>query len=283
MAEPMYRQIAEDLRRKIESGGLAPGSMLPSEIELREQYMVSRNTLRDAMKWLTTRGLIVTRPGVGTFVAEKFTRFTVRLGAGLDGERALYLPELPSGHGFESSIPRVEVQRAEGAVREELELPEDEQVVSRHQQRFVDSVPWSLQTSYYPMNLVQAGATRLLAAEDIWNGTIPYLADTLAIKQAGWRERLAVRMPDAEEMAFFRLPDSGLIAVIESIRIAYDEKSRPFRVTVTTFPAERNEFVIHVGQVPVARALREQADAEPGTASGDAADDRVAAAVAVER
>jgi GntR family transcriptional regulator len=36
MANPMYRQIAEDLRRRIESGDLAPGSQLPTELELRE-------------------------------------------------------------------------------------------------------------------------------------------------------------------------------------------------------------------------------------------------------
>ena len=40
----MYRQIAEDLRQKIESGMIAPGSQLPTELELRETYSASRNT-----------------------------------------------------------------------------------------------------------------------------------------------------------------------------------------------------------------------------------------------
>ena len=72
MAEqPMYRQIADDLRQKIESGAVPRGSQLPTELELREQYDASRNTIRDAVKWLTTRGLVETRPGQGTFVVEK--------------------------------------------------------------------------------------------------------------------------------------------------------------------------------------------------------------------
>lgn len=50
MAEPMYRQIAEDLQRRIESGELPPGAQLPTEFELREQYDASRNTIRDAIK-----------------------------------------------------------------------------------------------------------------------------------------------------------------------------------------------------------------------------------------
>ena len=45
MAEqPMYRQIADDLRQKIESGAVARGSQLPTELELREQYATRRGT-----------------------------------------------------------------------------------------------------------------------------------------------------------------------------------------------------------------------------------------------
>ena len=48
MANPMYRQIAEDLRAQIKGGDLEPGQQLRSEIELRNQYGPSRNTIRDA-------------------------------------------------------------------------------------------------------------------------------------------------------------------------------------------------------------------------------------------
>jgi DNA-binding GntR family transcriptional regulator len=52
MGNPMYRQIAEDLREQIESEQLAPGAQLPTELELRERYGASRNTIRDAIRWL---------------------------------------------------------------------------------------------------------------------------------------------------------------------------------------------------------------------------------------
>jgi GntR family transcriptional regulator len=60
MGNPMYRQIAEDLRAQIDSGGLRPGQQLRSELELREHYGASRNTVRDAIKWL--RGIQLTGP-----------------------------------------------------------------------------------------------------------------------------------------------------------------------------------------------------------------------------
>ena len=48
MPDPMYRQIADDLRGQIESGELEPGQQLRTELELRERYEASRNTVRDA-------------------------------------------------------------------------------------------------------------------------------------------------------------------------------------------------------------------------------------------
>jgi len=71
MADPQYRRIAEDLRRRIKSKELRPGDKLPTEIELSHEYDASRSTLRDAIKSLISLGLVETRPGVGTFVAEK--------------------------------------------------------------------------------------------------------------------------------------------------------------------------------------------------------------------
>ncbi|MGE4338034.1 MAG: GntR family transcriptional regulator [Pigmentiphaga sp.] len=63
-----YKVIAEDLKQKIESGAIAPGSRLPTEIELSGQYGVSRHTLRLALKQLVALGLIDQTQGRGTHV-----------------------------------------------------------------------------------------------------------------------------------------------------------------------------------------------------------------------
>ena len=44
MADPMYRQIAQDLQGKIESGELAPGDKLPSELNFRRGTTTPRGT-----------------------------------------------------------------------------------------------------------------------------------------------------------------------------------------------------------------------------------------------
>jgi GntR family transcriptional regulator len=253
VADPMYRQIADDLRRQIEAGELPPGAQLQTEFELRDRYNASRNTVRDAVRWLVTRGLVETRPGQGTFVIERIVPFVTTLTG---------VPEVSSGEGpaygeevaalfrqSSSTQPRVEIQEA-GQTLPELGLEDNEQVVSRHQERAIDGTPWSLQTSFYPMKLVLEGAARLIQAGDIAEGTVAYLEETLGVKQVGYRDTITVRVPDSFESRFFRLPDDGRISVAEVRRTAFDEQGTPVRLTISVYPTDRNTFAVNVGQVP---------------------------------
>jgi GntR family transcriptional regulator len=272
--EPLYRRIAQDLRRRIESAEMAPGSQLPTELELRDNYGASRNTVREAVKWLIMRGLVETRPGQGTFVVEKIDPFVTTLSAdpetGLgSGEGLSYLSEVRAvGREPEASVSRVEIHQASGLVVAELRVDEGTAVVSRHQRRLIDRQPYSLQTSYYPMDLVTRGATRLIEATDLSEGIVTYLGEALQIRQAGYRDMITVRAPDMNEITFFKLPDNGRVAVFENFRTAFDQYGAPFRLTVTVYPADRNEFVINVGDVPGLPRQRALAIvAEPSTAS----------------
>jgi GntR family transcriptional regulator len=275
----MYKQIADDLRRQIEEGGLAPGQQLRTELELREKYNASRNTVRDAVKWLITRGLVETRPGQGTFVVEKIipfvTTMTVDLTAGFGGEDGTYKMEVSAKRRIpDARTPRVEIQKASDTGAVELQLGPNVMVVSRHQQRYIDDTPWSLQTSFYPRVLddQDRGAKLLSRAEDIEQGAVNYIQETLGIKLAGWRDKITVRAPDEIETAFFKLPDDGRVAVIETRRAGFDESGEPFVLTVSVFPADRNQFVINVGEVPPEVA-------DPASAEQDGSDKENQAAV----
>jgi GntR family transcriptional regulator len=258
MPEPLYRRIADDLRRRIDDGELPEDDQqpLPSEIELMDYYEASRNTVRDAIKLLSTRGLVETRPGQGTFVIERINPFVTTLtgdpetGRG-GGEGDVYISEVEAGGRSPAiSEPRVEIQRAGAVMADALRITEGDQVVSRHYQRFIDRTPFSLQTSFYPMSLVQQGATRLIEATDIPEGTVAYLADTLGIKQAGYRDSIGVRQPDENEANFFRLPADGRVPVFEIYRVSFDDDARRFRLTITVYPVDRNRLRIDVGAVP---------------------------------
>jgi GntR family transcriptional regulator len=268
MAEPMYRRIADDLRIKIESGEIAPSARLPTEIELMDQYDASRNTVRDAIKLLTTRSLVETRAGQGTFVVEKINPFVTILTGDPDAgvETDVYIAEVKAGgREPDNSTPRVEIQTADAIVADVLRISEGEPVVSRHQERFIDRTPWSLQTSFYPMSLVENGARRLLQATDIDGGAVAYLGRQLGFKQAGYRDSIAVRAPDDREQAFFKLPADGRVPVFVIFRVGFRENGDRFRLTVTVYPSDRNRFILNVGDVPATAATAESRDATVAT------------------
>jgi GntR family transcriptional regulator, transcriptional repressor for pyruvate dehydrogenase complex len=68
---PAYQQLADELRADITSGRLQPGERLPPEPELCVRTGVSRSTVREALRLLSSQHLIVTTRGVtgGSFVA----------------------------------------------------------------------------------------------------------------------------------------------------------------------------------------------------------------------
>jgi GntR family transcriptional regulator len=256
---PMYQQIAEDLRAQIESGVLAQGAQLPTELELRDRYASSRNTIRDAIKRLTSQGLVETRPGQGTFVTRRVDPFVTVLTsdptASSGAEGAAYLSEVSDQHRKPGrTIPKVEIQVPSAEVSRRLRVPAATQVVSRHESRFIDNVPWSLMTSFYPMDFITKGASRLLMAEDITEGAVRYLGETIGIRQIGYRDWITARVPDTTEQAFFGLAHDA--TVFEIFRTGFDQTGTPLRVTVTVFPADRNQFIVNVGEVPDPEYLR---------------------------
>ncbi|AEA22375.1 FadR/GntR family transcriptional regulator [Pseudonocardia benzenivorans] len=70
-----YERVADELRSMIVTGELRPGDRLPPEGELTERMAVSRSTLREALRVLSTQKLLTSSRGVGggTFVAEPST------------------------------------------------------------------------------------------------------------------------------------------------------------------------------------------------------------------
>ena len=67
---PLYRQVEEGIRQRIESGEFKPGERLPPQYELAQEYQVSMITVRRAINNLVHQGVLFTRPGKGTYVEE---------------------------------------------------------------------------------------------------------------------------------------------------------------------------------------------------------------------
>jgi GntR family transcriptional regulator len=216
------------------------------------------------MRQLTTRGVVTTLHGKGTFVAERVSPLVTTLttdpktGRG-GGEGIVYTAEAAaSGRNATTRGLTVEIQKATRRISNALNIPEGSDVISRNQERLVDDRPWSLQTSFHPRTLTDR-APKLQEPDEIEDGTVGYLRKC-DIEQAGYRDTIGVRSPNRTETLFFDLPADGRIQVIEIFRIAFDQYGNRVRLTVTVYRADRNRFVINVGKVPDLESLPSMKD-----------------------
>lgn len=69
-AEPLYRQLEDQIRSSITGGRLLPGEGLPSTRQLAKDLGVARNTTKNAYNQLVLEGYLVSAKGSGTRVAE---------------------------------------------------------------------------------------------------------------------------------------------------------------------------------------------------------------------
>lgn len=67
----LHVQVAREIARGILSGDMPQGSIIPGEMALCEQFGISRTALREAVKLLTSKGLLESRPKIGTRVVDR--------------------------------------------------------------------------------------------------------------------------------------------------------------------------------------------------------------------
>lgn len=68
--DPMYKQITDQVKDAIASGGLQPEAKLPSIREMARELKISEITIKRAYSDLENEGLIITRSGLGSYVAD---------------------------------------------------------------------------------------------------------------------------------------------------------------------------------------------------------------------
>jgi GntR family transcriptional regulator len=69
--KPVWPQVADELRRRLDAGRYAPGARFPAVVELAAELDVAASTVQKAVAALREEGRLYTVLGQGSFVAEK--------------------------------------------------------------------------------------------------------------------------------------------------------------------------------------------------------------------
>ncbi|TVQ35236.1 MAG: GntR family transcriptional regulator [Spirochaetaceae bacterium] len=178
---PLYAQIREALRRQISAGELKPGTKLPGEDALTEQFGVSRMTVRQGVSELIDEGLLYRRRGVGTFVSQRHVQ--------RDHNRLTTFFDSAAAEGFDARIEVLaqEVVPAKHMVAQALDLKEGEPVIYIRSLRFADGLPITLHDEYVPYKLFPELLYQEMTTMMSWE----------ALERSGYRVKHAVQKVEA--------------------------------------------------------------------------------------
>lgn len=138
--------MAGHFRKRIEDGDLAPGDLLPSVAEIREQFEVSAKTVSRALGVLKNEGLVTARGALGTVVAEPRA-----VTSGVDRLPRMARTGRRYGHGEDSTGHRVMIRSvADPKIARALELDAADEAVIRIRTFRQDGRPTSVGVSVYP-------------------------------------------------------------------------------------------------------------------------------------
>lgn len=159
---PLYYQLVEILSEKIDGGELQPGDPIPSELQLQEQYGISRTTVRQAIARLVNAGKLFTAQGKGTFVAKPKVEEKVEAITSLSQQ--LWARSIrPSTNILDLSVV-IPSQK----VAEALALTQDQKIIRLERLRLADDEPLGVSVAYLPHHLMPMLADKGLTNESLY-------------------------------------------------------------------------------------------------------------------
>jgi GntR family transcriptional regulator len=160
---PLYAQVENVIIGRISNGSLPPGTRLPSEDSLVQEYAVSRTTIRAAIQSLVQRGLVEIRRGKGTFVTHpKITQELTELTGFVEDMQTL-------GRHATAKVLDQQVVAANQVVARQLALPQGAPVVRIQRVRLADGMPLSFDETYLPKELGEKVIADNLESEPIFS------------------------------------------------------------------------------------------------------------------
>ncbi|MFG1861937.1 GntR family transcriptional regulator [Microbispora bryophytorum] len=221
----------QTLQRRIEAGDYPPGTLLPSENQLINEFGVSRPTVVAALRVLREQGWIESQQGKGRFVRDR---------------PALASLEQPRpGHAYLTSAETASAELLEvGAVAVPnriaalLDLPPKSKAFLRRRLVSRGDEASEIVSLWLPLDLSEG--TNLTSAEPLTQGIREHIQARKGVRFDHVIEQITARMPTSDEAKQLGMPkNTPVLDVYAAVR---DPGGRPLAVLAVVLPADRHEL-----------------------------------------
>lgn len=210
--EPLYQQLADQLRAAIRDGRLQPGDPFENEVALATRLGLSRPTVRRAIHELVSQGLLLRRRGSGTTVANRQIHRKAELSS-------LHDDLLRAGEAPTTRVLQLEPGTDE-EVAAALDLPPDAELVHLRRLRLTGEQPFALMSNWLPAATMRDVDESRLAEHGLYEvlrerGVVPVVA----------HQTIGARRPSAAERRLLGLGPADPVLTMR--RAAFDARGLP--------------------------------------------------------
>ncbi|MEV4078931.1 GntR family transcriptional regulator [Nonomuraea fuscirosea] len=240
----VFRELANDIREKIENGTYPLGEKLPTEVELAKDYGVTRPTVNRALRILLAEGWVRVHRGVGTIVRDFMPIVrdaSVRHSKTRrerDEARGAFQAELAErDFSFETRnivdrvAPPARVAALLGVSTDEISTLMRARYMKIIPAPDARHVPYQIAVSYIPLTI--AAGTQMEDDDTGVGGISSRLAEA-GRKQKRILETTSVRPPTEDEIDFLGVTEDQRVFDIEHVGVTKD--GEPVKVTLYSIP-----------------------------------------------
>ena len=226
---PLYYQLTQDLRLRIERGQWKSGELIPPERELSATYKISRMTVRQALAELVREGLLCRYPGRGTFVTEpKIHKQLFRLTSFTEDMRA-------RGKRASAQVLRLEMADADLEVASALEIQVGQPIALVERLRLADDEPVGIECAHFFFD----GCETILM-EDLTRSLYDLLSKRFGRIPTRANEEIEVGACNPREARFLGIRPQQPVMLIR--RKTLEQHLRPFEYVASVYRADRYTF-----------------------------------------
>jgi GntR family transcriptional regulator len=232
---PLYVQLEQVVRSKIQTGEFLPGEQIPTENELCRLYQVSSITARQAILNLTNEGLLKRIPGKGTFVTDKISETEI-----LHARGGIY--GVISSGLKEQAVKVMDITRVKPPKRvlETFNMEEGTEVVKVRRTRSAKKTPVSYIVNYLPPEIGKLIKKKDLQASPM----LEVLSNKLGIELSSGNQSIEAIAADYDIALALSVNMSAPILYIETV--IYSKQKKPIDFVQTYVRPDRYKYSIRL-------------------------------------
>ncbi len=219
---PLYRQIADTIREKIRNGEFKVGEALPTEAQLRNDFSVSRVTIRQALKLLIENEELESVQGSGTYVKESKVNYDIYQQSTFNEKWAhLNMATHSDVMTFEITLPSI-------TIAEQLNISEKDRIFHVKRLRSIGDHPITFEETWMPLRLFPD-----LTYQVMEKSKYDYIENTKGMVIDRSEQEIIPVLPSEEIAELLKIdPQQPII----------EKRTRSFLADGTVFEYSRNQF-----------------------------------------